>query len=729
MSRIGGTAPLRVAVIAHHDDALIAAAVEERLRSEGVLAERGLPDAGTTVTVVILSAAFLTQGLPMEDGFSNHPVVTVAHGPIHASRLPAELADLNWILWDPSPSRALAAIVAACRTDVKSFKAMEVLIARADGWAASDKDQRELIDSHRRLVAMKECLISSGLTPVPEHVVEYLATSGLAVRGRRLRLIGRFILWTILGAAVLISSFSLVGQVGYVKQRQELELLFAYDMSTFSNDATGIKFVALGELIRDNGDEPYQEITDALVAQLSMPWRVNQMATVDGKFVNDIVATSGENLLAGDGGGRVWRGTARELVEPRQVSRDPIYHLAATPDEGVLVVADLTTITLDRHGDRDTLKITGEIDDLILAPDGGLLAVSTSEGTVLVNTSGPPQIITTVPSLITVNVINSRLVALQHSPGVVTAIDLVSGAELASYPIEVEPDGIGVVGDHGVAMQGSDGRIWASQRLGDVLSPITANLSRVELMSIDAQGTLFYTPLGSPTQLFDLSRGVRLGSVCGDGSATWIVLAADDSWIACNHGSHTNFWGLEELRPSRWASGELSDGPPIDPRGPAEVSESGTVRLTSETRDAREWTVTGPQPGAARPGRTLPSHVALSGRVTAVTSVDQNTFALGTANGEALVAEADADDVLRKAAIWQSPDGSAVTEITVSGSVVHVTTTSATWSFDRCADCSRSFDAAKKHVLARKFPCYDASLTEIIPTRQVEELDLAVCTP
>ena len=286
-----GPAGLRVCVFADSDAEDASLPICNALQRVGATVHLGQPEFQDAAIVVVLSAGLLASGatLPDPGQFPDARLVPVTYHALDATLVPAGVAELNWISWhEDGVEAALHSVLTACTTDLESYRTAQAVLARAEGWEIAGRRQADLIGDRKRLATTESALARSGIAP-SSLLVNYLQASAQEAGRLRRRALRRFVLRAVLAIALVSGGLVVANQVGYMRDRSNLELVASLDDIHLYPFANSITLAALVLAQTEQGDTPSSGTIDELTGMLSSPWpRATTFTSPDGFGINDV---------------------------------------------------------------------------------------------------------------------------------------------------------------------------------------------------------------------------------------------------------------------------------------------------------------------------------------------------------------------------------------------------------------------------------------------------------
>lgn len=279
---------------------------------------------------------------------------------VDATRVPAGLAELNWISWhEDGVGTALQSVLMAVTTDLASYRTGQAVLARAEGWEIAGRRRADLIGDRKQLAITENALARSGIAASPL-LVNYLQASAQETRRLRRRAFRQFGLRASLAIALVSGGLVVANQVGYMRDRSNLELVASLDDVNVFPSVNSIKLAALVLAQVEQGDTPSSATVDELTGMLADPWpRSTTYTSPDGFGTNDLVPEDDGGAFSVDGGGTIWHSTSGASAPTRVVKAfdSAGYFLAVGGAGSVVAAADAHSVVVVHGPARSEITI------------------------------------------------------------------------------------------------------------------------------------------------------------------------------------------------------------------------------------------------------------------------------------------------------------------------------------------------------------------------------------
>lgn len=687
----------------------------------GFAVRTGEPQPHDGAVVVVLSNAWLAEADTLAD-LVGPRLVPVTCGPVDDELVPPDLAILNWIPWNPAErGRTLQSIANAAATDLNSFRALQSLQARADGWASSGKRAKDVVTTKSALRALEAELAAAGRSKLSPHVEEFVLASRGATRAETRRRWVRTLAWLVVGCLLVAASVNVWQRVQAVRQRSGMDLV-ANSAIEIPNPGLQLpKYAALIQLDLDQGISPPTPLIHVTLEALAARSQVRMFgSSPDKMFFNAASVAADGTLLLGDGGGSLWTlrpGAAEPSLVARQVLSH-VYALATGSGQSVWAVADDATVAVHlTSGDRRIAAPGAR--RLVLAPDDATLIVMRDEVTEVYDlTVNPARLVRSVPAsqMLAAAPVAGRVELLARHSGTIQLIDALTGREARSWPDIVPALGTAAIGPRGqVVASGKDHRLWLAAEAGWTPTGI-AVADLMASLAVTASGQLVYTISGGLTRVVDLATLTARGQICTEAVAQGVTISPDGDWAVCDYGAVNSLWRIGDLLPVgagiSQATREAAAG------GVSAAVDSSGVQIVAAD-GSRHTLAASASSGAV---------VSLAGRPTAVgLSPGGAGLGIGSDTGDLVTLDLSPSGVTSGGIHWQSPDGSAVQAVSLTSTSARVTTTTGQWVVRACVGCSTNPDLLLASARQAFQPCYTAELTGMIGKSLSRRLGVVAC--
>ena len=721
-----------VRVISCAADRTVADELSGSLRTMGV---RILAEGADAASAIVLISATAVHDAAWREEVARRSgarLVPVAIGDVRPGDVPAVVAELNWIAWDPSnAAAACTTALVALNGDLDRYRLHRALVAEAGAWAAGSCSKHLLIQDRTRAKAAGAHLrqaTGDSLARPTEEMRAFVAASLVLTKRARRRQRRRWV-WRALAALVAVVVLAAL----YTDLRtggagSRVSVIAAYS-SLSGGRPDRVAVLSVDAMVRDdahNGNVARVTLRQAL----SERWSEGVIgAMTDARIQYARPVLRGTRILTLNGLGEL-ASSRRDTLDVEW--RRPL-HAGAFPtaldatDDGrraaVTAGRRLLVLALGPWR-REVVTLPAQAESVALAPADGAIAVGTGDGRVLAVSLRAPHRVRTVARGSAVLAL--RRTASGHARALVrldalrlSLVDAIAGRTLATARRRSWQFERGAIGPDGeaVALTLPDRQIaYAPRRLG--LRPTgQAVPDVVDVLEVLPGARVAFGGATDGVALLDVSQGLVLGRVCSSLAAVRGLWAADDTdLVACGDQQVIELWRTRDLSPVT---------PPRDRRMLSDRlrMRQGEVTVAGHA-DGTATLVTRWRRGAPVSRRIHVAHAA----VTASAIVPPvPTAVFGAADGE--VTEVDVAYGAGEVSHWTAPDRAAVTDVGWTSDrrrlLVH-TAAGNWWSPWSCSDCG-SARAMVGHVAARIWGCYVPQLVDITSKQTRELLGIHTC--
>ena len=329
---------------------------------------------------------------------------------MQSERVPAALAELNWIGLDGSTSFAadVERLHEALRTDLDRRRLHTKLLVKAQDWEGHDRDQSRLLRGSELKTAEDWLAAESNGPPVPLPVQTRFIVASRRASASRLRALGATAV-AVLAALTVLAVIAFVQRNDAVQQRNIAEqqrniavqqqrrvtaqLLLTQARATVSVDPrTALRFAEAADVLG-----PTPETGDTLVQLLGDTRSLSVLTGLTNPVPALAFAPDGHTLAAGDNTGTIALWDVRSPTNPRQLEAPltshtgPVNSVAFSPDghslatgsaDGWVVLWDVRNPAGPRQLGQPFSSHTGFVGEVAFAPDGHVLAEGGNGGAV-----------------------------------------------------------------------------------------------------------------------------------------------------------------------------------------------------------------------------------------------------------------------------------------------------------------------------------------------------------
>lgn len=725
-----------MSVVGHPDDEAVSLAICGALQRSHAFVRYGEWNHTDAAIVVVLSRALLGSGIsvPSASEVPDARLVPVVVAGVEDSEVPADLASLNWIQWRPDdPAHALRLVVEACSTDLHTYRVVQALAARAEGWELAGRLSADLISDRRLLSDAAGAFEHLGGERAFPLLGEFLSASRVETRRQHWRRIRSATVRSLYGIGIAVGAIYLADWIGYAQDRSKLELVAAAPIADGLPAVNSVKLAALILVMSGHGDTPPDSTVDKLIGMLSDPWAYARFqVSPDGMPVNDTAVDEDGFVRWIDGAGVLWGSDADRTRTSRydSILDSPGYYLSTSDGAEVVVVADEHRVVVVHGGERSEVSLTETVQGVDVSGNGTHLVVRVADGVRVFDLnedmiSGGEM---RDGVLATAFVEDDVRMLRRNDGGRLELSSLMDGAPQRTFPDVTGPLSAAAMGGDGwVVVQGADGQLWSAADGADLQPTGVRVPDLLTSMTITPRNEVLYTPAGHHTRVYDLKRGIPLAETCREDTARDLTLSPDGRWLVCGYVSDFALWNLDEIRPVTDAGTVREQSQVTGGALSALITAEGQLEITVGG-ETRRWDLVG---SARRHGGTsdpCPAALQLAGELTtlAVTATG-DALAVGTTAGDVVVADVHESGTLRSTARWTSPDGSPVQAIAMADGTATITTATATWEIPFCQGCSEDLAALVSAVTNRQLACYPEDIGVPIPARILKDLGVSIC--
>jgi hypothetical protein len=725
------TTPISALLLAHDSDMDAARQLAGLLAGAGVSTlEASASAAGADAVVVFLSAS----GLASPDWKARVTEVTQAAtrlipvrvGQIDDRQVPARLATLNWIDWQPGNVQAtFGYVVAGLFSNPGRRHLSRQLSHEAEAWLRSGRRDALLIADYQRARRMSALLrdLEADQLAAPTAVMQQFVQRSVQIARPKHR---RRRTWRIVGAvgavvallvaaaaipAIKLASFNnqeSVVTTGDPAMLQDLPEWSAANAAALLVDGTPAEQALARVTLLRALDQPWEldALQWSIAPNSSVPFDRGRLAVISvrvGLAIINVgtqralwttVEPGGPYYLAVDPAGRTALGLAlsgkgaivinlvRHTV--RRIAIDTEFSNGSQVSYGVLGSDGIAVVRLPGQRLEELNTITGAVSNLGAYPPIIALAGQTAKGTptVLIRSSSGRMDLIEIPS-------RRVLASLSGTPS--------AGAGAIS------PDGRQAV------VEGSDGQFWeigaghSARPTGipvpRILSGVTwATGDRIVVASQDQRGQVYYLPRAEP-----------LGTICTQNEGLDAVIPDSSSAVvACESPGITTFWRL--------------------PPGPLAHREPGESTASSWTSGPVTVTRSGASIDIRGPGVDSGMFEPLGGFISVIDVADNGQrVVVGDVLGEVAVIDVQ-PGYFAEVVAWTDPDNSPIAAVGWDNGPVATTESGQTWRIADCAGCT-TIGGLLRAFRDRVTGCFTVRQLQFMAARTWQALGLRECTP